>query len=135
MFRADHTMRHPLLAACSDEAPVNPGSAQQAPQAPAVQPAQAPAAQTQEAAPTASAADSSLIGIAECDEFLKKYEACLSKMDAKNRESYMENLVSFREQYQELAKNDAVKAALPEQCRSSQESLSASLIADFGCEF
>jgi hypothetical protein len=74
-------------------------------------------------------------GVTECDDFLTKYEACLAKMDEKNRESYAENLESFAQQYKELSGDEAVRPMLIEQCTADTVDLGATLTADFGCEF
>lgn len=117
-----------FLSACTEDAPVNAPTAN------------AKVVQTQEISqsttPAVIASDVvAPIGIAECDEFLQKYEACMAKMDPKNRDSYRENLVSFQEQFKELSADPAVRPMLQQRCRSDQEELSKSMIADFGCEF
>ncbi|MGL4237372.1 hypothetical protein [Tabrizicola sp.] len=75
-------------------------------------------------------------GIAECDDYLTKYEACLAKMDDKNRDSYTDVFNDLAQQWKELSTDASVGPMLPQQCTEELEAAkTGNLVTDFGCEF
>jgi hypothetical protein len=74
-------------------------------------------------------------GIAACDDFLKKYEACVtSKIPAAQKATFQTQLDQMRKAWSDAAKNAAAKPTLESSCRQSAEQMKASMSA-FGCTF
>jgi hypothetical protein len=74
-------------------------------------------------------------GIAACDDFLKKYEACVaSKIPAAQKATFQGQLDQMRKAWSDAAKNAAAKSTLESTCRQSAEQMKASMSA-FGCAF
>jgi hypothetical protein len=75
------------------------------------------------------------IGVPECDDFIAKYEACLSgKVPEIVRAQHQANIKQWRDSWRALAANPQTKAALTQTCKSSMESARASM-KSYGCEF
>ena len=73
------------------------------------------------------------IGIAECDDFITKYEACVSgKVPEVARAQYQNMLKQWRESWKKAAENPQTKAALATQCKQIKEQQEAAL-KNFGC--
>ena len=90
-----------------------------------------PAATTSTPASTASAAGD--IGVAECDDFLKKYEACVSgKVPAAQQATFKSSIETWRKSWRDLAANPQTKGTLASVCKSSLDQAKASL-ASYGC--
>jgi hypothetical protein len=74
-------------------------------------------------------------GIASCDDFLKKYEACVtSKIPAAQKATFQAQLDQMRKAWSEAAKNATAKATLESTCRQSAEQMKAAM-SGFGCTF
>jgi hypothetical protein len=74
-------------------------------------------------------------GIAACDDFLKKYEACVtSKIPAAQKTTFQAQLDQMRKAWAEAAKNAAAKATLESTCAQSAEQMKAAM-SGFGCTF
>jgi hypothetical protein len=74
-------------------------------------------------------------GIAACDDFLKKYDACLtSKVPATQRATFQGQLDQMRKAWADAAKNPGAKATLESSCRQSAEAMKSAL-SGFGCTF
>jgi hypothetical protein len=74
-------------------------------------------------------------GVAACDDFLKKYEACVtSKIPAAQKSTFQGQLEQMRKAWSEAAKNAAAKATLESTCRQSAEQMKAAM-SGFGCSF
>ena len=90
------------------------------------------------ASPAATAATTTTaaggdIGVAECDEFLKKYEACVSgKVPAAAQATFKTSLETWRSSWKKLAETPQGKAGLAQACKSSMDSAKTSL-ASYGC--
>ncbi len=118
------------LAACSkDEPPA-------APPAPATPAATAPPAGTpnppapQPAPPVAAAGD---VGIAECDDYLRKYEACLTaNVPQEARATLQQSLDSTRNAWRQASANSQSAEALRSACVQARETTRVSLQA-YGC--
>jgi len=80
---------------------------------------------------TASAGDK--IGVPECDEYLAKYEACVSgKVPELARAQYQSTLKQLRESWKKLAENPQTKGTLAAACKQSKEQTEAAL-KTYGC--
>ena len=80
-----------------------------------------PSANTNSAATTSnssSAGSAEKVGVPECDEFIAKYEACISDHvpDARKRTQYQENINALRNQWRQLA-NTGAKDTLVLMCQ------------------
>jgi len=75
------------------------------------------------------------IGIPECDDFLAKYEACVSnKVPEAARAQYQTGLKQWRDSWKKMADNPQTKGALAAACKQARDSSEASL-KSFGCTF
>lgn len=120
------------LAACGEKpadtaaAPAAPAAAPSAPAAPA-----APAAPT--AAPTATAS-ADKIGIAECDDFLAKYEVCVNeKLPADQRGTFAANMTQWRTAWKSAAENPASRDMMKSTCTQTHEQMKAAF-KTYGCD-
>lgn len=84
---------------------------------------------------TASTGSGGKIGVPECDDYLTKYEACISgKIPESARATYNSTLASTREQWKKLADNPQTRATLVQACKMATEQ-SKTTMKSFGCEF
>src|SRR5689334_19763552 len=67
----------------------------------------------------ASAGDK--IGIAECDDFIAKYEACTGKVPEMAREQYKSAMVQWKASWKKLADNPQTKGSLAAACKQAAE--------------
>ena len=75
-------------------------------------------------------------GIAACDDFLMKYEACLaSRVPADHRTNFLRELDKKRKDWSDTAKIPNLKAALEDACKDSAKRIGSLLSAYFGCTF
>jgi hypothetical protein len=75
---------------------------------------------------TASAPSSGeKIGIAECDEYIAKYEACTSKVPEAGRAAYKSALDQTRASWKKLADNPTTRASLAAACKQATETANA----------
>lgn len=82
---------------------------------------------------TESAGDK--IGVPECDDFIAKYEACVSsKVPEMARAQFQSMLKTWRTEWKKAAENPQTKAALAQGCKMSAEQANASMKA-YGCSF
>jgi len=93
-----------------------------------------PAATTSPASTTiASSGDK--IGIAECDNYLAKYEACVSgKVPEQARAQYKTSLEQTRKSWREMANNPQTKPSLTAACKMASDQAKQTF-GMFGCEF
>jgi hypothetical protein len=125
-----------LSIACSEYSNTNNAPATNAPAANS----NAGKAATNTAAPAATAAATvaatgDKIGVPECDDFLAKYETCVSsKVPAAARAQYEATLTQWRKSWRDLAANPQTKATLVQACKTATESARQSM-ASMGCEF
>ena len=76
-----------------------------------------------------------MTGIAACDDFLTKYEACVtSKVPAAQRATYQGQFEQMRKAWSDAAKNPGAKASLEGACKQSAEQMKAAM-SGFGCAF
>ncbi len=82
---------------------------------------------------TGTTASGDKIGIAECDDFIAKYEACVSgKVPEAARASYQTALKQWRESWKKLAENPQTKGTLAAACKQAREQQEAAL-KSYGC--
>lgn len=138
-----------LLSACGRDEPAapdaapppasetQPATAQPAPSAaptPASGQAAAPPARRAGFGPhppgTAAAGET---GVAECDDLLLKYEACLSdKVPAESRGAMQTALESWRGSWRTLAASPTTRGNLPQTCKAAADSVRTQLTS-YGC--
>jgi len=75
------------------------------------------------------------IGITECDEYIRTYEACLTeKVPAEAQVGLRKALEDQRRQWRTAAKDTFARAGVAVQCRSAIATAKQSMSA-YGCEF
>jgi len=86
-------------------------------------------------APASTASSDDKIGVPECDDYLAKYEACVSsKVPEAARAQYQSTLAQTRKSWRDLAANPQTKASLAQACKTATESARQSMKV-MGCEF
>ena len=90
---------------------------------------------TTTATPASTTAAAGDIGVAECDDFLKKYEACVSgKVPAAAQATFKSSMEQWRTSWKQLAANAQTKATLAAACKSSMDQAKTSL-ASYNCSW
>ena len=73
------------------------------------------------------------IGVPECDDFIAKYDACVSsKVPEMARAQYQSALKQWRESWKKLAENPQTKGTLAAACKQAAEQQAAAL-KTYGC--
>jgi hypothetical protein len=68
------------------------------------------------------------VGVAECDDFLAKYESCISgKVPAAAQATFKKSMDDWRKAWKEQANNPQTKSALAQVCKTSAEQAKAAL--------
>jgi len=74
-------------------------------------------------------------GIAACDDFLQKYDTCVtSKLPEAQRATYKAQLDQTRKAWLDMAKNPSAKSTMEQSCKQTSDAMKASL-QSFGCSF
>lgn len=74
-------------------------------------------------------------GIAACDDFLKKYETCVtSKLPEAQRATYKAQLDQTRKMWVDMVKSPAAKATMETTCKQTTDAMKSALQA-YGCTF
>ena len=82
---------------------------------------------------TASTGDN--IGVPECDDFITKYDACVSnKVPEMVRAQYKDAIARWRSEWKRMADNPATRGQLAAACKQAAEQQAAAL-KSFGCTF
>jgi len=82
-----------------------------------------------------SRAQAQSTGIAACDDFLTKYDACVtSKLPAAQRATYKAQLDQTRKMWLDLVKDPSTKATVEATCKQTIEAMKTAL-QGFGCTF
>lgn len=82
-----------------------------------------------------TAAHAQSTGIAACDDFLTKYDACVvSKVPEAQRAMYRTQIDQTRKTWVDMAKNPSTKPAMETTCKQTLDATKASLTA-YGCAF
>jgi hypothetical protein len=75
------------------------------------------------------------IGIAECDDFLAKYDDCITKnVPEAQRAQYESSIKQWRDSWRQLAKNDMTKGTLAAACKQALEQAKSSM-KSYNCTF
>jgi hypothetical protein len=73
------------------------------------------------------------IGVPECDDFIAKYDACVSsKVPEAARAQYQNAVKQWRESWKKLAENPQTKGTLAAACKQAREQQEAAL-KTYGC--
>lgn len=92
-----------------------------------------PGTSTTSTTSTSSAGDK--ISVPECDDFIAKYEACVSgKVPEMARAQYQSAVKQWKESWKKLAENPQTKGTLAAACKQAREQQEAAL-KSFGCTF
>lgn len=83
-----------------------------------------PASATTPSTGTASTSGAS-VGVPECDDFLKKYDSCTSKVPEMVRAQYENAGKQMRDQWKKLADNPDTKGSLAAACKQAVEQQAA----------
>jgi hypothetical protein len=92
--------------------------------------APAEVAASSEAAPAEAPADS--IGVAECDDYITKYKACMSKLPAEGQAAYQQALDQMVAGWKQVPVES--RSSLAEGCKMATENSKAAMQA-MGCEW
>src|SRR5436853_6038956 len=88
---------------------------------------------TTTSSPTTTAAGDK-VGVAECDDYLAKLEACVGKMPAAAKEQYDKTMETTRKSWRDMAANPQGKAGLAAACKQATDMAKTSM-KSFNCEF
>ena len=84
---------------------------------------------------TSSTTSADKIGVPDCDDFLEKYDACVSsKVPEMARGQYKDMLDQWRKSWRDLAANPATKSTLAAACKQAAEQ-QATALKSYGCAF
>jgi hypothetical protein len=82
---------------------------------------------------TTTTAPGAKIGVPECDDFITKYDACVSsKVPEAARAQYKSAVEQWRASWKKLADNPATKGSLAAACKQAAEQQAAAL-KSYGC--
>ncbi|HEX6188861.1 MAG TPA: hypothetical protein VFZ40_12355 [Pyrinomonadaceae bacterium] len=96
--------------------------------------AEKPATTSTPATTTASTSGDN-IGVPECDDFITKYDACVSnKVPEMVRAQYKDAIARWRTEWRRMANDPATRGQLAAACKQAAEQQSAAL-KSFGCAF
>src|SRR5690606_34930954 len=75
------------------------------------------------------------IGVAECDDYIAKYEACISsKVPAAQRANFETSFKTLRDSWAKAASTEAGKSSLATGCKAAMDAAKTSM-SSFGCEW
>jgi len=84
---------------------------------------------------TTAASAGDKIGVPECDDFIAKYESCVSsKVPEMARAQYKTAIDQWRASWKKLADNPQTKGSLAAACKQAADQQTAAL-KSFGCTF
>ena len=84
---------------------------------------------------TTTASTGDKVGIPECDDFIAKYETCVSgKVPEIARGSFQTSLKTWRAEWKRLADNPQTRGSLAAACKQAAEQANTSMKA-YGCSF
>lgn len=97
--------------------------------------AETPAAPKSGTQPAATNSTGDKIGVPECDDFIAKYEACVSgKVPEMVRAQYESSLKQMKESWKKMAENPQTRGTLVAACKQAADQQAAAL-KSFGCSF
>jgi hypothetical protein len=76
-------------------------------------------------ASTGSTASGDKVGIAECDDYIAKYEACTPKVPEPGRAAYKNALDQVRANWKKLAADPATRGSLAAACKTATDNQAA----------
>jgi hypothetical protein len=80
-------------------------------------------------------ANAAEVGIPACDEFLAKYEACVTgKIPAAQQPAFKTQLDQLRTSWSTIAQNPNTRPTLETACKQTADQMKASM-APYGCSF
>lgn len=83
----------------------------------------------------ASASSDDKIGVPECDDFIAKYDSCVSnKVPEMVRAQYKDAIARWRTEWKKMANDPATRSHLAATCKQAAEQQAAAL-KSFGCNF
>ena len=82
---------------------------------------------------TTTASSGEKIGVAECDEYIAKYEACAPKVPEPGRAAYKSALDQTRASWKKLAENPTTRASLAAACKQALDTQAAAW-KGYGCQ-
>jgi len=86
-------------------------------------------------ATSSTAGSGEKIGVADCDDFIAKYDACVTAhVPEQARAQYSASLKQWRDSWRQLAANPATKGTLASACKQAAEQAKTSM-KTYGCEF
>jgi hypothetical protein len=95
----------------------------------------APATNTAATNTTATTASAEKVGVPECDDYLAKYDACVTgKVPEAARAQYNASLAQMRKSWHDLAANPQTKASLAQACKTATETARTAM-KSYGCAF
>jgi len=84
---------------------------------------------------TMTMASAQQVGVPVCDDFLAKYEACVTtRIPAAQQPAFKTSLDQTRKAWSDAAKNPTAKAALESSCKQTADQLKQTLAA-YNCSF
>jgi hypothetical protein len=85
--------------------------------------------------PTSTSAVARSIGVNECDDYLTKYDECVSKnVPASARSALRQSAAQMRTSWQEAARNPAVRSGLAHGCSRALETAKQTMVA-YSCSW
>jgi uncharacterized membrane protein len=97
--------------------------------------ATAPAASQPATSPATTASSSDSIGVAECDAFIKSYEACVKdKVPEAARAQFNSTLAQWRKSWRDAAQNPQTRGTLAAACKAQIDAAKQSMKA-YNCTF
>ena len=92
-------------------------------------------AETKPAETTTASTSGDKIGVAECDEYLDKYEACISgKVPEAARATLKSSLETTRKEWKKAASTPEGRAGLANACKTARDAAKQSMSA-YGCSW
>ena len=76
--------------------------------------------------------DGDKIGVAECDEYLAKYEACAAKVPEPGRGAMLSSIKQLKNSWITIAVNPETRASLAAECKKNQEETKQNL-SSYAC--
>lgn len=84
---------------------------------------------------SSSAGNTEKVGVAECDEFIAKYEACISgHVPDAQKKQHQDNINALRNSWRQLAVNTGAKETLALMCKRQVVQARESM-QSFNCQF
>jgi hypothetical protein len=86
------------------------------------------------ATPASTASSDAAFGVAECDDYIKKYEACIDKLAPAAKDAARQAIDQSRAAWKQAAATEQGKAALATTCKAASDAAAPGLRAQ-GCSW